>query len=477
MKKKIFITLGILLVVAVVGFFAYPLIKSKISPGEAQSAYQTEAAKKGSVTVTVGGTGAVRANQSATVIWQTSGQVSNVTVEKGQTVASDEILAELESTSLSQNIIQAQADLVNAKDALDKAMTNTQARADAHLALVQAQQELDDAEKNAQSKLFQRASKETIDIAKANLINANQALDTAEDIYNQVKSRGTEDPVYAAGLSQWARARQDQIKAEYNLRYVQELPDPLDVEEVNAKLEQAKAKLLTAKQNWEKVKDGPNQNDILTAQVRVDALQATIDLAHIKAPFEGTITKVSSLVGDLVSAGKTAFQIDDLSRLLVDVDISEVDINQVQIGQPVSLTFDAIPGQDYNGIVDDIASVGSNTSGTVNFTVTVEITDATAEIKPGMTAAVNVTVSQLDNVLLVLSRAVRTVNGKRVVYVLRNNFPVPVDITLGASANNYSQITAGNVKEGDLIILNPPTIAAFGPGAGGAAGPAGGGQR
>ena len=84
-----------------------------------------------------------------------------------------------------------------------------------------------------------------------------------------------------------------------------------------------------------------------------------------------------------------------------------------------------------------------------------------------MTAAVNVTVSQLDDVLLVPSRAVRTVDNKRVVYVLKNNIPMPVEITLGASANNYSQITSGDLKVGDRIILNPPAnMPQMGPGGG-----------
>jgi len=56
------------------------------------------------------------------------------------------------------------------------------------------------------------------------------------------------------------------------------------------------------------------------------------------------------------------------------------------------------------------------------------------------------------------SRAVRTVNQERVVYVLRNNLPIPVTIELGSSANNYSQILSGDIKEGDPIIINPPSV-------------------
>ena len=94
-----------------------------------------------------------------------------------------------------------------------------------------------------------------------------------------------------------------------------------------------------------------------------------------------------------------------------------------------------------------------------------------------MTAAVNIIVNQVKDQLLVPNQAVRLVNGKRVVYILVNGAPQQVEIALGASSDTMSVVTGGNLKEGDLIILNPP--AQFGPGGGaGGGGPvvrAGGG--
>ena len=460
MKKKIWLPIGILGVLAIVVFLVLPAIRGNSAGSQALANFQTEPAKIGSVSASVGGTGAVRANQSATISWQTSGKVASVNVEKGQPVAADAVLAELLSTSLSQNVLQAQVDLVNAKEALDKAYNNSEAAADAHLALIQAQQAVDDAEKEAASMGYKRASQETIDIARANLITANDALKRAEDRWESVKDLDQETAAYANGLSQYASVRQEQQKAQANLNYVTGLPGGLSVEEVNAKLEQAKARLVTAERNWEKVKDGPSADSILAAQVKVDIAQATLDLAHLTAPFAGTITQVDSQPGDLVTNGKLAFQIDDLSHLLVDVDISEIDINQVEVGQTVTLTFDAIPAEGFTGTVTDIALFGASSNGSVNFTVTVEIQNPTPAIKPGMTAAVNIVVSQLDNVLLVPSRAVRTMDSSRVVYVLKSNQAVPVEIELGSSANNYSQIASGDLKTGDLIILNPPAAGA-----------------
>jgi HlyD family secretion protein len=105
--------------------------------------------------------------------------------------------------------------------------------------------------------------------------------------------------------------------------------------------------------------------------------------------------------------------------------------------------------------------------------VTVELTDADELVKPGMTAAVTITVKEITAALLVPNRAVRVVDGQRVVYVLKEGQPVAVNIRLGATSDSYSEVVGGDLQEGDLIVLNPPSTS-FGPGNGG---PSGGGMR
>jgi len=100
--------------------------------------------------------------------------------------------------------------------------------------------------------------------------------------------------------------------------------------------------------------------------------------------------------------------------------------------------------------------VGTVNQGVVDFYVTVRLTNPDEQVKPGMTAAVTIVVSQLDDVLLVPNRAVRFKDGKQVVYILKDNQIVPVNIKLGASADVSSQVIDGELKVGDLIILNPP---------------------
>ena len=247
-------------------------------------------------------------------------------------------------------------------------------------------------------------------------------------------------------------------------------PDPTDIANADAQLALTKAQLEDAQRAYDRVQGGPNSDDLSAAQARVDAAQAALSVAHITAPFSGTITQAQPTSGDQVALGTQAFRLDDLSSLLVDVQVSEVDINSVSVGQPVTITLDAVSGKTYNGTVTEVSQAGNTTSGEVDFTVTVKLTDADIQVKPGMTAAVNIVVNQAKNQLLVPNQAVRLVNGQRVVYVLTNNQPKQVVVTLGASSDTMSVVTGSKLNVGDLIILNPPVQ--FQPGQGG---PGGGG--
>ncbi len=128
------------------------------------------------------------------------------------------------------------------------------------------------------------------------------------------------------------------------------------------------------------------------------------------------------------------------------------------VGQDVNLTFDAIRDKNYNGKVIEVARVGTVSQAGVDFKVTVELTDEDDAVRPGMTAAVNIVVNKLENVLLIPNRAVRFQNGKRVVYVQGANplMPDQVEIQIGASSDVYSEVLGDTLKEGDQIVLNPP---------------------
>jgi HlyD family secretion protein len=215
---------------------------------------------------------------------------------------------------------------------------------------------------------------------------------------------------------------------------------------------------MDAEREWERLKDGPDPEDIAVAKARIDAAQANLELASIQAPFEGVISAIEVKPGDQVSQGMLAFELVDLSRMLVDVEVSEVDINRVKIGQPAVLTFDAVLDREYIGEVVEIDLTGQVVQGVVNFFVTVEIRDPDESVKPGMTAAVNLIVDQLDDVLLVPNRAVRVVDGERVVYILENDQLQRIPIQLGVSSETFSEVLEGKLSPGQRVVLNPPAV-------------------
>lgn len=213
------------------------------------------------------------------------------------------------------------------------------------------------------------------------------------------------------------------------------------------------ARLADAQREYERIKDGPTAQDITAAQARVIAAQASLDRTSISAPFAGTITDVISQPNDQVSPGTPAFRLDNLSSLSVDVGVSEIDINLVEVGQPVILTFDAILAKQYNGRVIEVSPVGSTSLGIVDFMVRVELTDADADVRPGMTAAVEIIVNQTDEALRVPNQAVI---GTSLVYRIdqHGNFET-IEVTIGASSDKYSQVLVGDLSPGDVIVLNP----------------------
>ena len=415
-------TLIIVLLLVAIGTSAFIFVRR--SNGNTTSQFETTALERGTLTATIGATGTVRALQTAVLVWQAAGTVDTVNVKVGDNIPENFVMAFLAKTSLPQTVIAADADLVDAQKALDDLLLSDTALAEAVIALRDAQETYVKAENYLHYLETSRKVPQTS--VRTFLIRTRRGFEY------QTKTKSFRGPA----PEDWI------VEAENDLAL-------------------KKAQLEEAQRTYDRLTGG-NAAEIAAAQARVDAAQATRNLARVISPFAGTVTEAHILPGDQVSAGQTAFRVDNLSSLLVDVKVSEVDINNVSVGQPVTLTFDAILGKDYHGEVAEVTQAGTVEEGVVNFTVTVELTDADSAVKPGMTAAVNIVVEELQDVLLIPNRAVRLVDGERVVYILVDGQPVKKEIRLGSSSDTMSVVASGDLKVGDVIILNPP--ADFGPG-------------
>ena len=512
MKK--FIIIALVLVLIVGGGYAWFTFSQQKAQQALMENLQTATVDYGTLTATIGATGVVRSNQTAQLAWQTSGTVEAVNVRVGDAVSEGEELASLSQTSLPQNVILAQADLVNAQKALDDLLNSDLQRAQALQAVEDAEQALEDllnpelqqalalqAIADAQQSVdyFQRqvnnlhasANQADIDAAKAQVTIAEDALNRAREKFEPYANKPEDNLTRATLQAKLSEAQQQYDLAVRQLNALTGTASETDIAVAEANLAAAQAQLSQAQRdyerikdgpseadvalleaqleeaqrNYERVKDGPDPADVAAAEARVAAAQATVDMAFIKAPFDGEVTLVEAKPGDQVAPGTPAFRVDDLSRLLVDVEVSEVDINQIAEGQSVTMSFDAIPGAEYHGQVVEVDRVGTNVGGVVNFTVVVEISDPDEQVRPGMTAAVNIVTSEIENALLVPNRAVRVVEGERVVYILEADGTLtPVPVELGASSDLYSEVIGGDLQAGDTIVLNPPaTLTQSGP--------------
>lgn len=454
MKRRTIIIL-LVIALAIAGFFGYRAWRT--AQAQANSTFQTEEISRGELMAIVGATGTVRANQTAVMVWQTSGQIGEIDVAAGEQVSSGDVLGRLSQSSLPQTIILAEADLVTARRALENLQQSSLARAQAQLALSQAEDALKTAESRRTSKDFSRASELTLEEARTKVTLAQEEVQKYEDLYDQVKNFSSDNVARLNIYSALLNARRQLELAQANLRYLEGGPDALEIEQADANVLLAQAQYDDALREWERIKDGPDPDDIRAAEARIAAIEASINLAALKAPFSGTITEVNSKIGDQVTPGTASFRMDDLSRLLVDVQVPEADINRIAVDQPVVMSFDAILGKEYNGRIVEVGRVGTTVTGIVNFKVTIELSNVDSEVLPGMTAAVNIVISQLEDVLLVPNRAVRLKDGQRVVYLLKSGIPTAVPIEIGAQSDLTSQILSGEVQEGDTVVLNPPT--------------------
>lgn len=449
--RNIVIAIVVIGIIAAGAFFAFGANRPSTT-----GQFQTEVARKGNLQARVGATGTVRANQSAILAWQTTGTVEEVKVKVGDKVKADDVLASLSKDSLPQSVILAEADLLNAERAIEDLKTSGLSKAEAELTLAQAEKALEDAENRYEGINFKRGSDTKVDNVKAQLDVMDDQISMARRMFAVLSKLPNSDSRRAQALANLTSLELQRDSLVAQLNYLTGKPTENDASQLAAKFSIAQAQLEEAKIRIERLKNGYDPVELATLQAKLTAARATLNTTSIQAPFAGELTIVEPLPGDQVSPGLSAFRLDDLSRLLVDVQVSEIDINSIAMDQTVTMTFDAILGKTYNGKVVEVGRVGNVVQGAVEFTVTVEITDTDEFVRPGMTAAVTIVVKELKDVLLVPNRAVRIVDGNRVVYILKDGLPTPVKVRLGSNSDSTSEVIGGDLKEGDTIILNPP---------------------
>ncbi|MBG0784455.1 MAG: efflux RND transporter periplasmic adaptor subunit [Anaerolineaceae bacterium] len=409
---------------------------NQVNLAESLSNLETEPYQRQNLNAGIYGTGTVESAQTAVLTWSASGIVGDITVSLGQSVHKDDVLMTLDPASVSADILQAQIDVINAQNNLDNLNTNWQADlAQAKLDLLKAQTDLDDLSTERKIMNYQRCSDERIE-------EFEDDLDQAQKTYDFFQNADTLKAVNTA------QANLDYCMADFS---------ESEVAEAELKVELAEAKVAELQDQVDLLSNGPDPEQTTILETQLAMAQSRMDSIQVEAPFDGVVTVLSVQPGDVVKAGAQAVQLDDLSHLFLDVQISEVDIPLVEIGQPAELVFDAYYEDTFSGEVVEISPVGSSIQGVVEYAVRIQLEDGDGKIKPGMTASVNIIVEEKDDVLVVPNSAIVTLDGQEQVFVNRNGNFVAVPVTLGSYSDYYSEIIEADIEEGELIVIDPPS--------------------
>ena len=204
-------------------------------------------------------------------------------------------------------------------------------------------------------------------------------------------------------------------------------------------------------------------NQLKNAKASLESAQDRLDDYMVTSPITGTVVEKTVKAGDNVGTGSnsnnTLCIIYDLTYLEMTLNIDELDIDNVEVGQTVNVTSDAKEGQTFTGVVTKVSVVGTTSGGTTTYPVTVRIDD-TDGLRPGMNVDAEIVLSSADDVLAIPSLAVNrgdtvlvTSDSPSAANALEQEAPegyAYVQVTTGVSDDSYIEITSG-LQEGDTV--------------------------
>jgi HlyD family secretion protein len=428
-------------------------------PSSGQAVMETTALTRGDVTHAIEIVGSVRAVPSTTLAWSTSGVVMPFTGKVGDRFNTGDVILELNPASVPASILQARTDLIDARNELARAQSADSEYQSAAQAVSDAEYTYNQARAYFEAIIEREgATIESVEPLIEDFYEAREELWIAQDIAQSTETLATADQTRIdalAGLDESQRAYNTALDTIMNAGgFYFGSEHGGSAQSTYMTYRSAKAVLNEARADWNAARD--NSDTISAAQAKVQALTNTANSVYILAAFDGTVTDIFNFEGDHVSNGTSAIQLDNLATMVVDVNVSEVDINYITVGDTVSITFDALTDRSYNGQVIQVGGAGIDTDGIVKFNVSITLTDSDEAIKPGFTAVSQIIIDQAEDVLMIPLTAIHTMDGQKVVVVQRSGRLTLVPVTLGISSDLYSALAEGDLQAGDLVVVSLP---------------------
>ena len=322
-----------------------------------------------------------------------------------------------------------------------------------------------------------------------------------------VEASGTVNPVNTVDIGSQVSGMIKEIYVDYNSKVTKgQLLAQIDTSLFQAQVDKARGDLEAArsnkakieammvydKKNYERYKKLYSRNYVAKADVdlaeatyksdlaQISAAQGSINQAQatlqnnlknlkytrIVSPVDGIVISRAVDVGQTVAASfqtPTLFQVaQDLTKMQIEVNVSEADIGRIKKGQSVEYTLDGYADSVFYGKVSEVRLAPTTVSNVVTYTVIVEVENEDQKMIPGMTANVSVITNKSENVLCVPTEALRfspseITGGKKYkdqgLWVMKDNKPERISISTGAKDSELTEIIAEDLHEGDKVIL------------------------
>lgn len=463
---------------------------------------------RGNLTAMVSGSGSVTAEQSLNLPFQTGGTVTEVLVTEGDTVKAGQPLAKLDDRQLQLQVASARSGLESAQARLMQAQ-----KGNARLEDLAASEALLASAQANYDKISKGATASDLASAQAAVRSGQAAYDAA------VKSAGTSNTQLESAIATLQKTEANVRQAQANYDKVAGSPDigrrpealslqtaTIDYQQAKAnydslsqttgtdaqskiasaaaQLAQAKASLskltptaedLTvakanldqAKANYAKLTAKATETDLQIQQAAVTQAeqslkqaQLNLENATLKAPFAGIIAQVNVVPGSSANTATAAFKLINRNPLHVDLRLSENDVAQVQLNQPVKLIIQSLGGWATDGKVSYIAPAADSINGVVTYAVRVSFPDNDPKVRVGMTADMDIVSAERANALLVPNTALLPKGTGQVVQVPatdaqgRPTTPREVEVKTGLSDGTLTEILSG-LSEGQQVIALP----------------------
>ena len=405
-----------------------------------QVQYRTAAVTHGDISVNVSATGNPNAVVTVNVGSQVSGIILALYADFNSKVTKGELIARIEPSPFQTKVDQAQANVNSAQ----AAVANAQAVVIQALAGIQA---ANSALAAATSNVV-KAQAITLDAkvkVDRRVIMVRQGADSKEDLETAQTTHASAVADHDAMVAQ-QHAMEDGVKV------------------AQAQLNVAKAVLAA------------NQQQVKQFAAARQTAQIDLDHTSIQSPLDGVVVSRNVDVGQTVAASlaaPTLFLIaQDLTKMQVDTNVSEADVARLRVGQPAAFSVDAYPGRTFTGSVTSIREAPINVANVITYDAVVGISNLDLNLFPGMTANVKILVSRRPGVLRVSNAALRyhpaadpstpapakgaakgAALGQSVWILDADDKPQLVAITTGDTDGAFTEVTTGNLKDGDRTIV------------------------